>query len=188
MPEALDSLRQAASTLLAAAPPAAVISAMHALLSGWELPAASVAPPLAARSTGGSAAAPAPTTPPAALARPRADPDTAPNTAASAPDTERAAWEALRQQVRAMLPTRGVTVQALADEFGMARSTVQTALQTRAPPSRALQQRLADWLAAPEVAAEASPFRGNATSRGHTAGRGATARNGAGAGTDRHEA
>jgi hypothetical protein len=88
-----------------------------------------------------------------------------------------------------MLPTRGVTVQALADEFGMARSTVQTALQTRAPPSRAMRARLEAWLAAaPEVAAEAFPFRGTGTSRGHTAGRGATARNGAGAGTDRHEA
>jgi hypothetical protein len=173
MPEpATDAIRQAASTLIAAAPASAVLAATRALLADWqlELPAA-------------TATAPGDSTPPEDRAATKASP------AAPTPHADgRAAWEALRQQVRAMLPTRGVTVQALADAFGMARSTVQTALQTRAPPSRALQQRLADWLAAPEVAAEASPFRGTGTSRGHTAGHGATTRNGAGAGTDRHEA
>jgi transcriptional regulator with XRE-family HTH domain len=98
-----------------------------------------------------------------------------------------ATWERVRQQVRETRQARGLTMRQLAEQLGLALSTLEAALQTRRPPSRAMRARLEAWLAAaPEVAAEAFPFRGTGTSRGHTAGRGATARNGAGA--DRHEA
>jgi lambda repressor-like predicted transcriptional regulator len=75
---------------------------------------------------------------------------------------ERDRWDRLRQQVRAALTSRGVTVQALAARLGKATSTLKSALETKSPPSQVLQQQLTEWLAAPEVAAEpAATFRGN---------------------------
>jgi hypothetical protein len=71
-----------------------------------------------------------------------------------------AEWERLRQQVRAVRQARGITLRVLADELGLAASTVESALQTRRPPSLRLQQHLTDWLTAPEVAVmQAEPFR-----------------------------
>jgi hypothetical protein len=71
-----------------------------------------------------------------------------------------AEWERLRQQVRGVRQARGITLRVLADELGMAASTVESALQTRRPGSLRLQQHLMDWLAASEVAAmPAEPFR-----------------------------
>ena len=87
---------------------------------------------------------------------------------------ELAEWERLRQQVRAARQGRGITLRTLAGELGMAVSTVESALQTRRPPSLRLQQHLTDWLRAPEVAAapeETFPSRG--ARHGTTAGDGA---------------
>jgi hypothetical protein len=156
MPEQLEPLRHAASTLIAAAPAGAVLAAMRAMLADWpDTPsAAAVAPRQAVQSNGG---APAPA-PPAAVLRP-------PQGRAAAA-VESAEWDRQRQAVKAALVRCGGTVKQLAEQFGLAVTTVRTSLQTRSPPSRALQQRLADWLAAtpetaaPEVAAP-GPFRSN---------------------------
>jgi hypothetical protein len=145
MSEQLDALRQAAMTLLATAPAGAVLTAVRALLDGLELDR---------------------------LDRPSGRPATAPATAAGHPRVknkatapaenadELAEWERLRQQVRAVRKARGITLRVLAGELGMAASTVESALQSRRPPSLRLQQHLTDWLAAPEVAAmPTEPFR-----------------------------
>jgi hypothetical protein len=54
-------------------------------------------------------------------------------------------------------------MQALAEQLGMAKSTLENALQTRRAPSAPTHQRLTNWLGmlAPEVATPAVPFRGN---------------------------
>jgi len=71
--------------------------------------------------------------------------------------------EQLRQQVREAREARGLTVRALADELDVSVMTLKAALYNKQPPSRPLQQRLRNWLAAaPEVAA-AEPFRPNGT-------------------------
>lgn len=148
MSEQLNSLRQAAMKLLAAAPAGAVLVAMRALRDGLELdpspgqpatvPAAAQAPPPAILASKVQAKAPAQKT------------------------DELAEWERLRQQVRALRQARGITLRALAGELGLAVSTVESALQTRRPPSLRLQQHLTDWLAASEVAATPTePFRPN---------------------------
>jgi hypothetical protein len=145
MSEQLDSLRQAAMTLLAAAPAGAVLTAVRALLDGWELDRLD-------RSSGRAATAPA-----------NAAGHTRVKIQATAPAQnadELAEWERLRQQVRAARQARGITLRVLAGELGMAASTVESALQSRRPPSLRLQQHLTNWLAAPEVAAmPAEPFR-----------------------------
>jgi lambda repressor-like predicted transcriptional regulator len=151
MSEQLDSLRQAAMTLLTAAPVGAVLTAVRALLDGLELD----------RPPGQPAAAPS-----AAASRPRAT--LAANVQATTPAqkaNELAEWERLRQQIRAARQARGITLRILADELGLKSSTVESALQTRRPASLRLRQLLTDWLAASEVAATAvEPFRANGAS------------------------
>jgi len=139
MSEQLDSLRQAAMTLLAAAPAGAVLTAMRALLDGLELDRSPDQPATAPAAAAGS--------PPATLAA---------NVLATTPAQkaeELTEWERLRQQIRAVRQARGITLRALAGELGLAASTVESALHTRRPPSLRLQQQLTDWLVAPEVAA-----------------------------------
>jgi hypothetical protein len=163
--ESLDPLRQAAVTLLTAAPHGAVILAVRALLDGWEQNTATAAatdPPQAARRAGMNAAA-VPAPPPAAsVAPPRGTIATKPQAPVPA-NADGAAWMQLRQQVREAREARGLTVRALADELGVPLMTLKFALYSKQPPSRSLQQRLTDWLAtAPEVAAiPAEPFRPN---------------------------
>lgn len=84
--------------------------------------------------------------------------------AASADDPE---WEPLRQRVREAKAVRHITTQGLADELGLAYSTLDNALHARRPPTKALQQRLEDWVntPAPEVAALRTTFRPSAASR-----------------------
>ena len=158
MPEQLDSLRQAAMALLTIAPPGAVLIAVRALLDGLELD----------RPPGQPATAPADVDPPPTSRAAKA--------AAKAPAQkvdELAAWERLRQQVRSVRQARGITLRALAGELGLAASTVESALQTRRPPSLRLQQHLTDWLAAPVVAAmPEEPFRPNGAGRVPAAGEG----------------
>jgi lambda repressor-like predicted transcriptional regulator len=158
MSEQLDSLRQAAMTLLTAAPAGAVLMAMRALLDGLELD----------RPPG------QPVTAPAAAGPPRANLTAKVQANAPAPKAdELAEWERLRQQVRAARQARGITLRALAGELGLAASTVESALQTRRPPSLRLQQHLTDWLAAPVVAATPEePFRPNGPGHVPTAGDG----------------
>ena len=142
--EQLDSLRQAAMTLLAAAPAGAVLTAMRALLDGLELDRPPSHPAAAQSSAVGL---------PQATLTAKAQ--------ATAPKAEELAeWERLRQQIRATRQARGITLRVLADELGLKASTVESALQTRRPASLRLQQLLTNWLAAPEVAAASvEPFR-----------------------------
>jgi hypothetical protein len=164
--ESLDPLRQAAVTLLTAAPHGAVILAVRALLDGWEQgqPLAPAAEPQqAARRAEGMNAAVVPAVPPAAaVAPPRGTVATKPQ-ALVPNDTDTAAWMPLRQQLRDAREARGLTVRALADELGVPLMTLRFVLYSRQPPSKSLQKRLTDWLAtAPEVAAGlAEPFRPN---------------------------
>jgi len=146
MSEQLDSLRQAAMTLLTTAPPGAVLIAVRALLDGLELDR-----PLGQPAT----AAPA--------GRLRASPAAKVQATVPAQKADKLAeWERLRQQVRAVRQARGITLRALAGELGLAASTVESALQKRRPPPLRLQQQLTDWLAAPVVAAmPEEPFRPN---------------------------
>jgi lambda repressor-like predicted transcriptional regulator len=148
MSEQLDSLRQAAMTLLTVAPAGAVLIAVRALLDGLELDRSPDQPATAPAAAAGS--------PPATLAA---------NVLATTPAQkaeELTEWERLRQQIRAVRQARGITLRALAGELGLAASTVESALQTRRPPSLRLQQYLTDWLAAPVVAATPEePFRPN---------------------------
>jgi hypothetical protein len=163
--ESLDPLRQAAVTLLTAAPHGAVILAVRALLDGWEqgqpLAPATKAPQAVRRSEGMNAAAVPPPPPAAAVAPPR-------GTKANGADA--ATWMSLRQQVRDAREARGLTVRALADELDVPLMTLRFALYSKQPPTRSIQNRLTDWLAtAPEVAAiPAEPFRPNGA--GHTIG------------------
>ena len=146
MSEQLDSLRQAAMTLLTAAPAGAVLGAVRALLDGLELDQSPAQPAPAPTAAAGS--------PPATLAA------KVPATAPAQKADELAEWERLRRQVRAARQARGITLRTLAGELGLAPSTVESALQTRRPPSPRLQQHLTDWLAAPVVAATPEePFR-----------------------------
>jgi hypothetical protein len=141
MSEQLDSLRQAAMTLLAAAPAGAVLTAVRALLDGLELDRSQYQPAKALSAAAGHPRVKVQSTAPALNA------------------DELSEWERLRQQVRAVRQARGITLRVLAGELGMAASTVESALQSRRPPSLRLQQHLTDWLAAPEVAAmPAEPF------------------------------
>jgi lambda repressor-like predicted transcriptional regulator len=160
MSEQLDSLRQAATTLLTVAPAGAVLIAVRALLDGLELEQ----PP------GQPATAPA-----TAAGRLRATLAAKVQTTAHEQKAdELAEWERLRQQVRAVRQARGITLRALAGELGLAASTVESALQTRRPPSQRLQQHLMDWLAAPVVAATSTePFRPNGPGHVTAAGDGA---------------
>jgi hypothetical protein len=153
--EQLDPLRQAAVTLLTAAPPSAVILAVRALLDGWEQGQALASP----------VAAPAPALSPAAarvLSQAAAGVKARP-TAPASNGADATAWMQLRRQVREAREARGLTVRVLADELGMTHTTLKFALYCRQPPSKAIQKRLTDWLAAaPEVAAvPAEPFRPN---------------------------
>jgi hypothetical protein len=142
MSEQLDSLRQAAMTLLAAAPAGAVLTAVRALLDGFELDRPQSQP--------AKALSPA-VSPPPVKVQASAPPENA---------DELAEWERLRQQVRGARQARGITLRVLAGELGLAASTVESALQSRRPPSLRLRQHLTDWLAALEVAAmPAEPFR-----------------------------
>ena len=147
MSEQLDSLRQAAMTLLTTAPSGAVLIAVRALLDGLELDRPLGQPATAAAAGRLRAATPA--------AKVQA-------TAPAQKADELAEWERLRQQVRAVRQARGITLRALAGELGLTASTVESALQKRRPPSLRLQQHLTDWLAAPVVAAmPEEPFRPN---------------------------
>jgi hypothetical protein len=151
MSEQLDSLRQAAMTLLAAAPAGAVLSAVRALLDSLELDQLRGQPA---------------TVPLAHTSRPPAVPaaNVKVTTTPAQTTQELAEWERLRQQVRAARQARSITLRVLADELGLRASTVESALQTRRPASLRLQQLLTDWLAASGVAATPSePFRSDGT-------------------------
>jgi hypothetical protein len=151
MSEQLDSLRQAAMTLVAAAPAGAVLTAMRALLDGLELDRPLSHPALAQSSAIGL--------PQATLAA------KAQATASTQKADELIEWERLRLQIRAVRQARGITLRVLADELGLKTSTVESALQTRRPPSLRVKQLLTDWLAAREVTATpAEPFRVNGAS------------------------
>jgi ribosome-binding protein aMBF1 (putative translation factor) len=151
MPESLDALRQAAVTLLAAASPGAVLAATRALLADWELEAPSAT---------ATRRAPADVTTTSVA---KTDPAEAVSTPASMVD-KLAAWEALRQRVREARQAHGVSMQALAEQLGIAKTTLENTLQTRALPSVRMRQNLEQWLAAPEVAVSAAePFRQNGT-------------------------
>ena len=135
---------------------------MRALLDCWEdtAPAAAAQPPQAAwRANDKPAKPPAPAVAPSGAATP-------PSKA-----TELAAWEQLRLAVREARTARGLSIEVLVSELGLARSTLQAAVQTRALPSMRLRRLLTEWLAAaPEVAAEpAATFRagGNGTGNGN---------------------
>jgi hypothetical protein len=146
MSEQLDSLRQAAMTLLAAAPAGAVLRAVRTLLDGLELDQPPSQPAAVQSDAAGSVQATLTSNVQVAVPAQNA--------------TELAEWERLRQQVRAVRQARGITLRVLADELGMSASTVESALQTRRPGSLRLQQHLTEWLAASEVAATpAEPFR-----------------------------
>ena len=146
MSEQLDSLRQAAMTLLTTAPPGAVLIAVRALLDGFELDRPP-GQPVTAAAAGRLLATPA---------------NKVQATAPAQKADELAEWERLRQQVRAVRQARGITLRALAGELGLTASTMESALQKRRPPSLRLQQHLTDWLAAPAVAAlREEPFRPN---------------------------
>jgi lambda repressor-like predicted transcriptional regulator len=133
MSEQLDSLRQAAMTLLTTAPPGAVLIAVRALLDSLKLDR------------------PQPATAPA-TGRPHATrADKVQATAPAQMADELTEWERLRQQVQAVRQPRGITLRALAGELGLAVSTVESALQKRRLPSVRLQQHLTDWLAAPDT-------------------------------------
>jgi hypothetical protein len=171
MPEQLDPLRQAAVTLLTAAPAGAVLLAVRALLDGWEqnsTPAISTTPLQAAGRTKGAISTATPAPLPPAVVGPTRPNGTVKTRTATSDGVGAAACEQLRQQVREAREARGLTVRALADELGVANGTLKLALYGQQPPSRPLQQRLADWLvSAPEVAAAAAePFHGNEA--GHT--------------------
>jgi DNA-binding transcriptional regulator YiaG len=187
MAEQLDALRQAAVTLLAAASPGAVLAATRALLADWELdatPAAATVAPEGVRHGEGANGTAAPAPPPAAsVGAARAVPAQPTLTEAGAAyatqrreeeaawfsarptagpnDDELAAWKDLRQRVREARQAREVSIQDLAEQLGMAKSTLENALQTRALPSGPIRTRLTAWLAAPEVAADDTMFRGN---------------------------
>jgi ribosome-binding protein aMBF1 (putative translation factor) len=149
MTESLDALRQAAATLLAAASPGAVLAATRALLADWDentLPAAAAGPPQAVRHSDEAVE----TTWAASAAAPKSD--------------EIIAWEDLRQRVREARQARGVSIQTLAEQLGMAKTTLENALQCSALPSTPTRTRLTAWLAAPEVAVDATEqFRPNGT-------------------------
>jgi ribosome-binding protein aMBF1 (putative translation factor) len=185
-----DALRQAAAMLLNAASTGAILAAMRGLLADWEAerPAAEPAqkPLQAVRAARRADATPMPAKPPATTV---ASPQRLPAVAAMAAtqDAEREEWEALRQRVREQRNARGLTVAALADALGMARTTTKTALTCRRPPSARLRERLTEWLKTPEVVPAEDPFRrrtGNGAGRGHTATGNCASRGGAGAATD----
>jgi DNA-binding transcriptional regulator YiaG len=190
MTESLDALRQAAVTLLAAASPGAVLAATRALLADWELdatPGVATEAPEGVRHNEGANGTAAPAPPPAASAEAaRAIPAQPTLTeagaayatqrreeeaawfsarpAAAAPNVELTAWEDLRQRVREARQARGVSIQDLAAQLGMAKTTLENALQCRALPSTPTRTRLTAWLAAPEVAAAEVAFRPNGAS------------------------
>jgi hypothetical protein len=123
MPEPADAVRQAAMTLLNAAPIGVVLGAMRAMLAGWE-----TEPPTALPSR--PAAIP---TPPA----PR-------QSGTSMPDPE---WEALRRRVQEIRRERGLSMAELGAAIGVAGVTLNKAISVRKLPTQAMRQRLAAWLA-----------------------------------------
>jgi transcriptional regulator with XRE-family HTH domain len=194
MPEPLDALRQAAVTLLAAASPGAVLAATRALLADWDeniLPAVGGKPLQDVRHGEEQNGVAAPAPPPAGFPEaPEAIPVLPPLAGAGAgagaahraqmraaekawfappakaPDSAALAeWEELRQRVREARQERGVSIQDLAEQLGLAKTTLENALQCRALPSGRMRQNLEQWLAAPEVAADETMFRGNGASR-----------------------
>jgi hypothetical protein len=147
MPESEAAvLRHAAATLLSAAPAGAVLNALKALLDSWD---------------------PAPTTLPV---RPPTLPTAPPSPPLLDSSDGTSDWEAVRLRVREMRRARGLSMQLLAEQLGMAKSTIENAVQTRRPPSAPVRQRLTSWLnetLAPEVVAASEPtFRGNGTGHG----------------------
>jgi hypothetical protein len=194
MPEQLDALRQAAVTLLAAASPGAVLAATRALLNSWDenaTPAAAGKPLQAVCHAEEAERAAAPAPPPApdmgapeaipaqptlveagaAYAAQRREEEAAwfsAKPAASPDSTALAEWENLRQRVREARQTRKISIQTMAERLGLAKTTLENTLQTRALPSVRMRQNLEQWLAAPEVAANETMFRGNGA--GHAAG------------------
>jgi hypothetical protein len=159
MSEQLDSLRQAAMTLLTAAPAGAVLKAVRTLLDGLELDRPPSQPATVQSAATGPVQATLTTNVQVAVPAQNAD--------------GLAEWERLRQQIRAARQARGITLRILADELGLKASTVESALQTRRPASLRLQHQLTDWLAASEVAATpAEPFL-RAAEHGPAAGDGA---------------
>jgi ribosome-binding protein aMBF1 (putative translation factor) len=169
MPEIqLTSLREAASTLLNAAPAGAVIAALRALLGSWETQELATTPTQIA-AVPNPVPAPTGSTPSALVAQQYSD--------------DVRAWESLRLRVRSARAAKGLTNAQLADELGMGRTSVEGALQTRRVPGLTMRTRLETWLgtteadAAPEVAAEAPTFQPNGS--GATNGTSAHTGNGA---------
>jgi hypothetical protein len=147
MPEQeVVALRHAAEALLASAGPAAIATVLQTLLAEWQ-PASRPAP--VRPENGGSRTV-----------------KIRPSDKIGPFCRENPAWEALRQQVREERTKRSMSNAELATALGMATTTLQGALQVRHPPSGRIQRLLTDWLAAaPEVAADATMFRGNEAGR-----------------------
>jgi hypothetical protein len=140
----LIALRQAATVLLAEAPLPVVRATLRALLTDTDAPPAKAVVPAQLREP----------KPSQAKAKPRSKPTDA-------------TWDARRQEIRAAMLDRGVSYQDLAGQFGVAAKPLRHTLGRRAPPTKAMRQRLEAWLAtepAPAVAAE-PPFRANGAGR-----------------------
>jgi hypothetical protein len=146
--EHLTSLRQAATALISTAAAPVVLAALRTLLADPEFAwDVDDTPPLR----------------PPPSPRPQPSPTCSPE------------WDDLRQRVREAKAARGVTNQMLAEQIGLAFSTLDTAISARRPPGRAMMQRLEDWLdkkpaaaPVPEVTAYGPTFRGNGTSGIHS--------------------
>jgi hypothetical protein len=148
MSEILVALRQAATVLLAEAPLPVVRATLRALLADAEAPPARAAAP------------PQPQKP--KQPRPKAT---------SRPKPADGEWDTRRREIRAAMLARGVSYNDLAEQFGVAVPTLRHTLGRREPPTRAMRQRLEEWLEsepAPAVAAE-PPFRPNGAGRFHAA-------------------
>jgi hypothetical protein len=171
MPQPIDALREAAATLLPAAPPNAVLGALRALIDNWTPDQATDRPPVAAtrplqrrQPVNGAESAPAPAAATALLDDPR-----------------RESWETLRLRVREERQSRRLTVAQLAEAIGSSATTLSSALGMRRPPTQRLQERLEAWLTGASEVVPAEPTFRNGAGAGHGA---AAAGKGADTGAD----
>jgi hypothetical protein len=150
--EHLAALREAATALISTAAAPTVLAALRALIDGTEAAPRSPSEP---KLTPASRQKAAP--------RPQHSPRVAPQ-----PDGE---WDTRRREIRAAMLDRGVSYNDLAEQFGVAVTTLRHALGRREPPTRAMRQRLEAWLEnEPAPAVAEPPFRSNGTGRLHPEG------------------